>query len=267
MVNVNAAPIPDAGPDGFICYGQTYQLQGNGGVQYTWTPNTYLNNTGISNPVSTPVKTITYTLSKVVDVFGCESLTTDNVMIDVTPPIKVTTYPYDTVGYPGDQIMFNVFTNNTNITSYAWTPSIGLNNPGIKNPVVTVGPVNINGLNSNDVLYQVITSTAAGCKGEGYVKLRVYNGPELYVPSAFSPNKDGLNETFYPFPVGIKAINYFKVFNRWGQLLFTSTTLLKGWDGKYLGVDQPTGVYVFMAQGVDKNGKLHTKQGSVTLIR
>jgi hypothetical protein len=76
-----------------------------------------------------------------------------------------------------------------------------------------VGPI------GSDVLYQVVTSTAAGCKGEGYVKLRVYKGPELYTPNGFTPNGDGLNDKFYPFPVGIKSINYFKVFNRWGQLV------------------------------------------------
>jgi hypothetical protein len=87
IVNVNAAPVPDAGPDGFICFGQTYQLQGSGGVQYTWTPSANLSSTGISNPVSSPVKTITYTLSEVIDAIGCKSLTTDQVTVDVTPPV------------------------------------------------------------------------------------------------------------------------------------------------------------------------------------
>lgn len=261
MVNVNTAPIPDAGPDGFICYGQTYQLQGNGGVQYTWTPNTYLNADNIPNPVSTPAKTITYTLAKVIDAFGCESLTTDNVTIDVTPPIKVRTYPFDTIAYPGDQFMLNVTTNTPGIINYVWTPSVGLSNPNIANPVLTVGPI------GSDVLYQVITSTVAGCKGEGYVKLRVYKGPELYTPSAFTPNGDGLNDKFYPFPVGIKSINYFRVFNRWGQLVYSTTTLLAGWDGKMQGVEQPSGTYVFMAEGLDKNNKKITKKGTVTLIR
>ncbi len=258
IVNVNAAPIPDAGPDGFICYGQTYQLQGSGGVQYTWTPSTNLSSTSVSNPVSTPVKTITYTLSEVIDAIGCKSLTTDQVIVDVTPPIKVKTFPYDTIGYSGDQFQLNA---TSAATFYSWSPATGLSNPNIPNPVLTVGPF------GSDVLYQVTASTAAGCKGEGYVNLRVYKGPELYVPSAFSPNGDGLNELFYPFPVGIRSINYFKVFNRWGQLLFSSTTLYKGWDGKLQGVEQPTGVYVFMAEGIDKNGKLLTRQGTVTLIR
>jgi gliding motility-associated-like protein len=220
IVNVNAAPVPDAGPDGLICYGQTYQLQGSGGVQYTWTPSTNLNSTSISNPVSTPVKTITYTLSEVIDAIGCKSLTTDQVIVDVTPPIKVKTFPYDTIGYPGDQFQLNA---TSAATFYSWSPVTGLSNPNIPNPVLTVGPI------GSDVLYQVIASTAAGCKGEGYVNLRVLKGPELYVPSAFTPNGDGLNDLFYPFPVGIRSINYFKVFNRWGQLLFSSTTLYKGW--------------------------------------
>jgi gliding motility-associated-like protein len=258
IVNVNAAPIPDAGPDGSICYGQTYQLQGSGGVQYTWTPSTNLSSTSISNPVSTPVKTITYTLSEVIDAIGCKSLTTDQVTVDVTPPIKVKTFPYDTIGYPGDQFQLNA---TSAATLYSWSPATGLSNPNIPNPVLTVGSI------GSDIMYQVIASTPAGCKGEGYINLKVYKGPELYIPSAFTPNGDGLNELFYPFPVGIKSINYFKVFNRWGQLLFSSTTLYKGWDGKLQGVEQPGGVYVFMAQGVDKNGKLLTHRGTVALIR
>jgi gliding motility-associated-like protein len=258
IVNVNTAPVPDAGPDGFICYGQTYQLQGSGGVQYTWTPSTNLSSTTISNPISTPVKTITYTLSEVIDAAGCKSLTTDQVTVDVTPPIKVKTFPYDTIGYPGDQFQLNA---TSAATFYSWSPAIGLSNPNIANPVVTVGPL------GSDILYQVTASTAAGCKGEGYVNLKVYNGPELYTPSGFTPNGDGLNDLFYPFPVGIRSINYFRVFNRWGQMVFSSSTLYKGWDGKLQGVEQPSGTYVYMAEGVDKNGKLLTKKGTITLIR
>jgi hypothetical protein len=163
IVFVNKAPIPNAGIDAFICYGQTYQLQGTGGVQYSWTPSTYLNNASISNPVSSPAKTITYTLQQVIDANGCKSLTTDDITIDVTPPIKVTTQPFDTVVYAGDQIQLaaSSFANN-----YVWTPTTGLNNPNIPNPIATIGAI------GNDMLYQVTASTAAGCKGEGFVKIR-----------------------------------------------------------------------------------------------
>jgi gliding motility-associated-like protein len=144
---------------------------------------------------------------------------------------------------------------------FTWTPSFNLSNPNVDNPVVTA--VNV----GDSIVYKVTASSAAGCIGEAYVRVRVYKGPDLYVPTAFTPNGDGRNDRFYPFPVGIKAINYFRVFNRWGQLVFSSNTLHQGWDGKLRGTDQPTGVYVWMAQGIDKNNKLITKQGTVTLIR
>ncbi len=258
MVNVNAAPVPDAGPGGFICYGQTYTLQGSGGVQYLWTPSTYLNNATAPNAVSAALKTTTYTLSIVSDANGCNSLVTDNVIVDVTPPIKVTTFPYDTIGYPLDQFRLNATSAATN---YTWTPTRGLSDPAVPNPIVTVGNI------GDDIVYKVTASTAAGCKGEGFVRIRVYTGPDIYVPTAFTPNGDGRNDKFYPFPVGIKSINYFRVFNRWGQQVFSSTQLNDGWDGKLGGAEQSSGTYVWMAQALTKDNKVITKKGIVTIIR
>ncbi|MEP6699944.1 MAG: gliding motility-associated C-terminal domain-containing protein [Bacteroidota bacterium] len=258
IVNVNAAPIPDAGPPGFICYGQNYTLQGSGGIQYLWKPSTYLSNASLPNPVAAALKTTTYTLSIVSDINGCSSLVTDDVIVDVTPPIKVTTFPYDTIGYPMDQFQLNATSAASN---YTWTPTTGLSNTNIPNPVVTIGNI------GDDVIYRVTASTNAGCKGEGFVRVRVYTGPDIYVPTAFTPNGDGRNDKFYPFPVGIKSINYFRVFNRWGQMVFSSTKLNDGWDGRLGGAEQPTGLYVWMAQALTKDNKVITKKGTVTLIR
>ncbi|MCX6315724.1 MAG: gliding motility-associated C-terminal domain-containing protein [Bacteroidetes bacterium] len=261
IVNVNPAPIPNAGADGFICYGQTYVLNGTGGTVYSWTPTTYLSNPNIANPVATPVKDITYTLSILSDANGCASLVTDNISIDVTPPVKVKTFPYDTVAYPGDRFQLLAIPSDPDATIFTWTPSTGLSNPNIHNPILTVGPI------GSDVTYQVITSTIAGCKGEGYVHVKVYTGPDLYVPTGFTPNRDGKNDVFIPFPVGIKQLNYFRVYNRWGQLVYSTNALHTGWDGKLNGTDQPSGTYVWMAEGVTLQGKLITKKGVVTLIR
>ena len=261
VVNVNPAPIPNAGPDGFICYGQTHQLQGSGGVQYRWTPSTYLSSTTIPNPISTPAKDITYTLSIIADANGCASLVTDEMTIDVTPPLKLRTYPYDTIGYPGDQFQLLAVPNDPDATTFVWTPAVGLSNPSIANPVVTVGAI------GQDIQYRVIASTVAGCKGEGYVKVRVYKGPDIYVPTGFTPNNDGKNDRFTPFPVGMKSYNYFKVFNRWGQLVFSTNQLNLGWDGRWGGVEQPGGTYVWMIEGLTKDNRVITKKGTVNLIR
>lgn len=261
LVNVNPAPIPDAGPQGFICYGQTYQLQGSGGVSYSWTPSTYLDNPSLPNPTANAARTITYTLSILADINGCPSLVTDDVTVDVTPPIKVYTYPSDTIAYPGDKIQFKAVSVVPSANIFTWSPVLNINNPGISNPIVT-------GVNIGDsIIYKVTARSQAGCVGEAYVRFRVYKGPDLYVPNAFTPNGDGRNDRFYPFPVGIKEIKYFRVYNRWGQLMFSSNTLYKGWDGKFNGTDQPGGIFVWMGQAIDKNNKPVTKQGTVTLIR
>ena len=269
-VNVNAAPVPNAGVDGYICYGQTYQLSASGGTQYSWSPSTYLDDANSANPVSTPTKDITYTLSILSDANGCASLVTDNMRIDVTPPIKVKTYPYDTIGYPGDQFQILVVPSDSDVINYTWNPTIGLSNPNstigtgnlnIPNPIVTIGAI------GEDIQYQVITSTIAGCRGEGYVKVRVYKGPDIYVPTGFSPNNDGKNDKFTPFPVGMKSYNYFRVFNRWGQMVFSTTKLNDGWDGRLGGQEQPSGVYVWMIEGLTKDNRVITKKGTVMLIR
>lgn len=261
VVNVNPAPIPDAGPPGLICYGQTYQLQGSGGVTYSWTPSTYLDNPSLANPTANAARTITYTLSILADVNGCPSLTTDDVTVDVTPPIKIYTYPSDTIAYPGDQVQLKAVSTVPAANIFTWTPVLNINNPGISNPIVT-------GVNIGDsIVYKVTARSQAGCIGEAYVRFRVYKGPDLYVPNAFTPNGDGKNDLFYPFPVGIKEIKYFRVYNRWGQMMFSSNALYKGWDGKFNGTAQPGGVYVWMGQAIDKNNKPITKQGTVTLIR
>ena len=262
VVNVNAAPVPNAGPDGFICYGQNYRLQAaGGGTQYSWSPSTYLDNPAMANPLSTPSKDVVYTLSIISDVNGCASLVTDDMRIDVTPPIKVKTFPYDTIGYPGDQFQLLAVPSDSDVINYSWNPSVGLSDPTIPNPVVTVGAI------GQDIQYQVITSTIAGCRGEGYVKVRVYTGPDIYVPTGFSPNNDGKNDKFTPFPVGMKSYNYFRVFNRWGQLVFSTTKLNDGWDGRFGGTEQASGVYVWMIEGLTKDNRIISKKGTVMLIR
>ncbi len=261
IVNVNPAPLPNAGSDGYICYGQNYQLQASGGMQYKWTPNAYLNDATIASPISTPPKDITYTLTILSDINGCASLVTDEIYIDVTPPIKVKTFPFDSIGYSGDQFQILAVPSDSDVINYTWIPSKGLSNPGIPNPVVTLG------LNGEVIQYKVITATIAGCIGEGFVTIRVYKGPDIYMPTAFSPNNDGRNDRFVPIPVGIKSLNYFRVYNRWGQLLFSTNRLHDGWDGKIGGIKQGSGVYVWMIEAITNNDRVITKKGTVSIIR
>jgi gliding motility-associated-like protein len=267
VVTVWPAPVPNAGADGEICFGQDFQLNGSGGATYTWTPSDYLSSATDPNPrVVHPDKTITYTLN-VTDANGCPSLTSDQVKLTVTPPFQVLTYPRDTVVYDNVRVPLLAVaydpspTFDASTVSYNWSPATGLNNPGIADPEATSSAI------GDEITYTVSASTPTGCQGKGFVTIKVYKGPELYTPTGFTPNNDGRNDTFFPFPVGVKTLNYFRVYNRWGQVMFSTTTLNKGWDGKFGGVDQPTGVYVWMAEGVTLDGQKITRKGSVTLIR
>ena len=116
-------------------------------------------------------------------------------------------------------------------------------------------------------MYQVVGVTEEGCKGEGYVKIKVYKGPDIYMPNAFTPNNDGKNDWFLPSPVGIKSYNYFRVFNRWGQPIFSTNRLHHGWDGRLQGKEQAGGVYVWVIEGITDDNKVISKKGTVTLIR
>ncbi|MDZ4810503.1 MAG: gliding motility-associated C-terminal domain-containing protein, partial [Bacteroidota bacterium] len=91
--------------------------------------------------------------------------------------------------------------------------------------------------------------------------------PDIYVPTGFTPNGDGKNDRFTPFPVGMKSYNYFRIYNRWGQIVFSSTNLHDGWDGKLGGRDQQSGIYVWMIEGVTNDNRVITRKGTVSLIR
>jgi gliding motility-associated-like protein len=257
VVSVNPAPLADAGINDEVCFGQGYTLQGNGGVVYEWSPTTYFNSGNSSstqNPVITPSQTVTYSLM-VTDARGCKALSPASVTIIVTPPIKVDAFPIDTVVARGDVILLRA---NSPVNDYTWSPGFGLDNAAKQNPMATI---------DSDIEYLVTAYTGAGCKGTDTVKIKVYNGPEIYVPTAFTPNGDGRNEILMPFPVGIKELKFFRVYNRWGQPVFETKTLSHGWDGKLGGVIQPMATYVWVLEAVTKENKLIKKRGTTTLIR
>jgi gliding motility-associated-like protein len=262
-VTVNPAPIADAGLDNTICYGKTDTLQGSGGIQFLWAPASSLSNATISNPVANATTTTKYWLH-VVDANGCSSLIADTMQLIVTPPLQVYAGPDTTVvlGQPY-QLSASLLGASGSVISptslqYLWMPSFGLNNATLQNPLATIFA---------NQTYTVEISTPEGCKGVGVVRLEVLMGPEIYVPTGFTPNGDGLNDRFKVFPVGIKQFDYLRVYNRWGQLVFETKDPAIGWDAKLRGLDQPTGAFIFVVQGVTDKGKVINKKGTVVLTR
>jgi gliding motility-associated-like protein len=90
---------------------------------------------------------------------------------------------------------------------------------------------------------------------------------EIYVPNAFTPNADGKNDLLHPILRGILELRYFKIFNRWGQLLFEGRSENAGWDGRFKGTPQPVQTVVWVLEGMGVDNVIYTKKGTCTLIR
>jgi gliding motility-associated-like protein len=259
VVPARVSPIADAGRDTIICFGKDIQLNGANGISYSWSPSTYLNSTTIQNPVMINPQPGTYTYSlHVVDAGGCRSINADQVTIRVNSPLRVRLVS-DTVIAINQPLQLNaVDVDNSGFNTFLWTPSFGLSDPFIKDPVAIL---------DRDMIYQVIATTPDDCKGTAVISIKVYKGPEIYVPSAFTPDGDGLNDIMRPVVVGMKEFHYFKIFNRWGQMVFSSANPNAGWNGKISGIEQGTATFVWIAEAVDFNGNLVKRKGTVTLIR
>ncbi|QHS60670.1 PKD domain-containing protein [Chitinophaga agri] len=141
---------------------------------------------------------------------------------------------------------------------YAWSPPDGLSSINIPDPVVS---------GDQDMTYYLKVSNSQGCFGYDSISVKYYAGPEVYIPTAFSPNGDGQNDKFRFIPVGITAYEFFRIFNRWGQEVYSSTDFRKGWDGTIKGEPAPVDTYIWILSGKDFTGKSILKKGTVTLVK
>jgi adhesin/invasin len=116
--------------------------------------------------------------------------------------------------------------------------------------------------------YVLITATVNGQAIKFGSPARVKFAPiNIYVPRVFTPNGDGTNDLLKPILVGIANFHYWSIYNRWGNLIYTSQDPNAGWDGTFKGVAQPVETYLWIAEGVDVSGKKIVQKGMVTLVR
>lgn len=250
-------PVANAGAPVEICFNESTQLNATiVGSSFTWSPTTGLSNPNILNPIASPPKTTAYILT-VKDVLGCPKPSRDTVVVTVRPKMQVSA-GRDTIVVAGQPLQFNA----TGGTKYLWTPSTGLNNPTIANPKGTYDA------SFEYITYKVYIEDDFPCRDSATVTVRVFKtNPQIFVPSAFTPNRDGKNDRFTFIPVGITKVDYFRVYNRWGQLVYSATSPYPGWDGKIGGIEQGSGVFVWIVKGSDFTGKVVTAKGTVTLIK
>lgn len=224
-----------------ICSGDKIQLESSGGNSYRWLPVSGLSSAAIFNPIASPADTIQYMVI-VSNQFAC----TDTAFIDITviERPRANAGP-DKIIITGSQVQLSGIVSGQDI-SYSWSPAVNINNPLALQPIVTP-PVDI------DYVLNVVSN--AGC-GTATDIVHVFVYKDIYIPTGFTPNADGVNDTWY-----IPALSAFtnfnlSVFNRYGQRVFQTKDINLAWDGKYKGLLQPSGAYVYI---------LDMKEGSAVM--
>jgi gliding motility-associated-like protein len=254
-VTINTVPYPgsNAGSDVTICYEDTTRLNGSiKGSTFTWSPvNTLISPTTL-NPLAYPLRTTSYVLT-VYDNLGCPKPKRDTVVVTVRNKI-IANAGRDTSVVIGQPLQLH----GSGADMFLWTPPTGLNNPNTDNPIANL---------TENVTYELKAYTEEGCTGYDTINVKVFKtAPDIFVPNAFTPDRT-TNNVFRPIPVGISQVEFFQVFNRWGQMVYSSNDIERGWDGKYGGKAQAPGGYVWMVQGKDFTGKTIFKKGTMILIR
>ena len=144
------------------------------------------------------------------------------------------------------------------LLDFNWSPATGLS--------VSDGPFPTATLDDDQTYYFTVT-TPAGCVAKDTINITVFKGSAIYVPTGFTPNNDGLNELLKPHYIGIRSVDFFSVYNRWGELVFTTKNPSEGWNGVFKGAVQPTGTYVWILRATDYVGKVYQLKGTSTIIR
>jgi gliding motility-associated-like protein len=256
-ITIKSVPYPQAraNNDSTVCLGDNAQLNATGGTNYVWSPATFLNNRFIANPVSIrPTANIQYIVT-VTDTLGCPKPAKDTVWVRVYPKVIADAGPRDTSIVEGEPLLLN----GTGGSIYLWDPAIWLTSTNISNPVA---------LPLDNIEYHLLVKTPAGCEGRDSINVKVFKfDPSIYVPTAFTPNGDGVNDVLRPIVIGMKQLLYFRVFNRWGQMVFSTGDMNRGWDGRLGGKGQDPATYVWEAAGYTYKGVLIKRKGYAVLIR
>ncbi len=244
-----------------LCVGEAAKLYASGSDTYKWSPAAGLNNASLANPVATPNATTTYQVI-VSDKYQCFA---------DTGYVKIVVYPIPKINIEQDEYTLPVgnsvllkTTHSDEVTSYKWTPYIGLSCINCPQPIASPR-------NTTDYFVRVLND--GGCKAEDKVTVTVIcNNANIFIPNTFSPNGDGMNDVFFVRGKGVASVKAITIFNRWGAVVFQKTNIsindpLAGWDGTYNSTTLTPDVFVYKVDIVCENNQVFSLKGNVTLIK
>lgn len=247
--------------DTIACYGSSVQLKAAGATYYKWTPVTGLTNDNIAEPITTPIEDITYQVTGTNDPM-CPMSAPLSVSVAVKPVPEVSAGKDQTV-MVGSIVSLKA-SGSQDVVKYTWSPTEYLDNPN--SPYV-------NAAIRKPMIYSVTGTNQYGCTKSDVVNIDlVCNADAMFIPNTFSPNGDGTNDIFYIRGKGINMIKSFRIFNRWGQEVFTREKInvediSNGWNGNFNGKPQPADVYIYFVEAYCDTNEFFQLRGNVTLLR
>lgn len=250
-----------AGPPQSVCKGKSAQLSATGGSNYQWSPVAGLSDPNIANPIAAPEATTKYIVT-VTNAFGCSDTASENLTVLDGIAVKAIISGSNFICRPSDSALFKDMSQGQ-IMTWNWDFGNGmkstLQNPPIQNYFIEN--------NATNYIVHLIVADSSGCADTTSHAMKVENNCYIAVPTAFTPNGDGLNDYLYPLNAYKATDLIFRVFNRYGQLVFETTDWTKKWDGNRDGNPMPAEVYVWMLSYTDQRGKKISLKGSTLLIR
>ena len=229
-----------------------------GGEQFIWSPAAGLSNPTAPNPTASPTTTTTYTV-----------IIRQGTCFSDTGKVTVVVHPKPEVNAGQDQTIIagasvNLFANASHADYYLWSPAADLSCADCMNPVATP---------KQTTTFKVNVSNTFGCEAEDDVTIRVAcDNSQVFLANTFTPNGDGNNDRFYAQGRGLSVIQQFRVYSRWGELLYEARNIQPndenwGWDGTYKGEQLKPDVYVYIIDATCYNGTPMQLEGDISLIR
>ncbi len=253
-VSVRIPVSAEINPPGKICKESSIQLTATGGDIYSWSPSTYLNNSFIPNPVASPSVTSTYTVT-ITDTL-CNNSSTLSTIVTVLPLPVIRANKSNDIDCAISQSQLTA----SGATQYTWTPATTLDNPFSSSPVAT--PI-------VTTQYIVTGTDADGCTNSDSIQVLVNatNKGGYIMPTAFTPNNDGLNDCYGIKYWGIIQELEFSIYNRWGERIFFTRNPRDCWDGRYKGIPQDPAIFVYMIKAKTTCESYVFRKGTFALIR
>jgi len=243
-----------------VCSGESVQLNVMGAQKYLWKPNisdpSLFQQDTLHNPIVKPLRTTLYKVTAY-DSHGCK--VNDSVQVIVYPLLYASIIANPNP-VPISESIVHFIDGSSGSNSWLWNTGDGFTT-NIRDFYHTYS-----NLVAQNYHVTLIVSNASGCIDSASMEVVIYPEMKIYIPNAFTPVNTGLNNVFKAYGEGIVKFEMF-IYNRWGQMMFSSQNIDIGWDGNYINKEAPSGVYVYCVYYKDFLGKEYNKTGSLTLIR